>query len=91
MYYNLHIFNFILLFNIGKKLKWQNEEIKNVGKGIRRCGEKILGCAFDTIVKARLGFINKDEALDALWEYLVNIDYDMKVLEKKVGMNGFAK
>ncbi len=56
-------------------------------KSIRQCREKILDCAFDTIVRARLGFIDKDDALDTLWEYLVNIDYDMKTLEKKVGMN----
>jgi len=47
--------------------------------------DRFLNCAFKAIVQARLGLIDKDEALDALWEYLVNIDYEVKRLKKKEG------
>lgn len=43
--------------------------------------EKLLDCAFKAIIEARLGLVGKDEALDALWEYLVNIDYEIKRLK----------
>jgi len=46
--------------------------------------DRFLDCAFRAIVEARLGLIDKDEALDALWEYLVNIDYEIKVLKEKI-------
>ncbi|ADN50009.1 hypothetical protein [Vulcanisaeta distributa] len=58
-----------------------------MGKIIKRCREKFLDCAFDVIVKARLGLVDKDEALDALWEYLVNIDYEVRMLERRVSMS----
>lgn len=50
---------------------------------IKQCKEKFLDCAFDVIVKAKLGLIDKDEAFDALWEYLINVEYEVKMLEKK--------
>ena len=43
---------------------------------------KFLDCAFRAIVEAKLGLVNKDEALDALWEYLVNIDYEVRKLRE---------
>ena len=42
--------------------------------------EKFLDCAFRAIIEAKLGLVDKDEALDALWEYLVNIDYEIRRL-----------
>ncbi len=52
---------------------------------------KFLDCAFRAIIEAKLGLVDKDEALDALWEYLVNIDYEVKVLERRVGMSDAAE
>ena len=48
---------------------------------------KFLDCAFRAIVEAKLGLVNKDEALDALWEYLVNIDYEVRKLREINGNN----
>ncbi len=48
---------------------------------------KFLDCAFRAIIEAKLGIVDKDEALDALWEYFVNIDYEVKMLERRVGMS----
>jgi hypothetical protein len=44
--------------------------------------DSLIKCAFNAIIMAKLGLVNKDEALDALWEYLVNIDYEIKVIRK---------
>ncbi len=41
---------------------------------------ELIECALNAIIAAKLGLVNKDEALDALWEYLVNIDYEVKAL-----------
>ncbi|WP_054852946.1 hypothetical protein [Vulcanisaeta distributa] len=54
---------------------------------IKQCKEKFLDCAFDVIVKAKLGLIDKDEAFDALWEYLVNVEYEVKILERRISMS----
>ena len=42
--------------------------------------EKLFDCAFKAIIEARLNLVDRDEALDALWEYLVNIDYEIRRL-----------
>jgi len=42
--------------------------------------DSLIKCAFNAIIMAKLGLVSKDEALDALWEYLVNIDYEIKVI-----------
>ena len=53
--------------------------------------DEFLNCAFRAIIEARLGLVDKDKALDALWEYLVNIDYEVKMLEKRLYMNNTAE
>ncbi len=47
--------------------------------------DRFLDCAFRAIIEAKLGLVNKDYALDELWEYLVNIDYEIKVLRMRLG------
>ncbi|GAB6947807.1 hypothetical protein JCM16161A_19370 [Vulcanisaeta sp. JCM 16161] len=53
--------------------------------------DRFLDCAFRAIVKAKLGLVDKDEALDALWEYLVNIDYEVKILERRISMGDITE
>ncbi|MGC8543079.1 MAG: hypothetical protein ACP5NQ_03980 [Vulcanisaeta sp.] len=40
--------------------------------------EKIIERALKTIIDAKRGLIDKEEAFDALWEYLMNIDYELQ-------------
>ena len=42
--------------------------------------ERFLDCAFRVIIETKLGLVDRDKALDALWEYLVNIDYEVRRL-----------
>ncbi|MFP3216426.1 MAG: hypothetical protein RXP99_03925 [Vulcanisaeta sp.] len=53
-------------------------------RSLLRCNKTeltgLIECALNAIIAAKLGLVNKDEALDALWEYLVNIDYEVKAL-----------
>ncbi|WP_054842903.1 hypothetical protein [Vulcanisaeta distributa] len=53
--------------------------------------DKFLDCAFRAVIEAKLGLVDKDEALDALWEYLVNIDYEVKILERRIGISDNVK
>ena len=41
--------------------------------------EELIDRALTIIIKARKGLIDKDDALDALWEYLINIEYEVRV------------
>ena len=43
------------------------------------CFEELIDRALTIIIKARKGLIDKDDALDALWEYLINIEYEVRV------------
>ncbi|GAB6947445.1 hypothetical protein JCM16161A_15750 [Vulcanisaeta sp. JCM 16161] len=40
--------------------------------------EELIDRALGIIINARRGLIDKDEALDALWEFLINIDYEVR-------------
>lgn len=41
--------------------------------------EELIDKALKLIINARRGLIDKDEALDILWEYLININYEVRM------------
>ena len=42
--------------------------------------EDLVRVGIELILKARLGEVGVDDALDGLWEVLVNIDYEVRRL-----------
>jgi len=42
--------------------------------------EDLVRVGIELILKARLGEVSIDDALDGLWEVLVNIDYEVRQL-----------
>jgi hypothetical protein len=42
--------------------------------------EDLVRVGIELILKARLGEVSIDDALDGLWEVLVNIDYEVRRL-----------
>jgi len=42
----------------------------------------LVGYGLELIVRARLGGVKLNEALDGLWEVLINIDYALQQAEK---------
>jgi len=84
--YYMGYFLFFILFEIENNLN--KTEYKKYVKKVLKCPgiclDKFLDCAFRAIIEAKLDLVDKDEALDALWEYLVNIDYEVKLLEKRI-------
>ena len=40
---------------------------------------ELIDRALTIIIRARKGLIDKDDALDVLWEYLINIEYEVRV------------
>jgi len=42
--------------------------------------EVLVRVGIELILKARLGEVSIDDALDGLWEVLVNIDYEVRQL-----------
>ena len=41
--------------------------------------EELIDRALTIIIRARKEFIDKDDVLDALWEYLINIEYEVRI------------
>ena len=49
--------------------------------------EGLVRVGIELILKARLGEVGIDDALDGLWEVLVNIDYEVRRLRYATTLN----
>ena len=49
--------------------------------------EDLVRVGIELILKARLGEVGIDDALDGLWEVLVNIDYEVRRLRYATTLN----
>jgi hypothetical protein len=49
--------------------------------------EDLVRVGIELILKARLGEVGIDDALDGLWEVLVNIDYEVRRLRYETTLN----
>ncbi len=50
----------------------------------------LIGAALDLIARARVRDVDVGEALDGLWEILVNIDYLVEMREDREASNAHA-